>query len=320
MIWVRRVILFKAGMLHYAAMSVYHAMYRKLCVATLGASLLLAGCVSDLTLRPVATPSDTASAAPSATPTPGDRTTDPTASSAPSGTSSTGATSDWQSGDQEMEVRTLQLPTGIGAVEATVVRFDPDAYRLRVRYEPDSPVFMGEWNQAVEPLAMINGGFFDEQDRATALVVFDGTARGTSYRGRGGMAAVNAEGEFEIRSLSQDSYDSDEELQQAVQSTPMLIQPGGELSDLDTSDDRSRRSVIAQDRQGRVLLIAVDLPFITLLELAEALHDSDLDLDRALALDGGRSTGLYVNSSATRVAIDSYDQVPLVLTVQPRTE
>jgi hypothetical protein len=60
----------------------------------------------------------------------------------------------------------------------------------------------------------------------------------------------------------------------------------------------------------------VNLPFLTLPELAQALAQSDLDLDAALALDGGRSTGLYLNSAQQRITINSFDQVPLVITVE----
>lgn len=249
----------------------------------------------------LATP-DAASASPSAT----------TAASPTGAPSSAG----WTRVDDAMEARTLQLSAGASTATASIIRFDPQSYRVSVKYDPFQPGFLNEWNDALQPLALINGGFFDENDRATGLVIFDGVARGETYQGFGGMVVINADGQFELRSLRQQPYDPNEPLQQAMQSAPMLIQPGGALSELDADEDRSRRSVIAQDRQGRVLLIAVDLPFLTLPELAQALAESELDLDAALALDGGRSTGLYVNREQ-RIAINSFDQVPLVITVEP---
>ena len=236
---------------------------------------------------------------------------------APVNAGSTQAASDaWRSVDAAMELRTLRLDTGEVSGEATAVRFDPKAYRVSVKSDIANAGSIREWFRALKPLAVINGGYFDEAGRPTALVIFDGITRGESYQGFGGMVAINAEGQFELRSLRQQPYDPSESLQQAMQSAPMLIQPGGTISDFEADDERSRRSVIARDSQGRILLLAVNMPIFSLAELAQALHDSDLDLDVALNLDGGRSTGLFVSAGDGEATIDSMERVPLVLVVE----
>jgi pimeloyl-ACP methyl ester carboxylesterase len=48
-------------------------------------------------------------------------------------------------------------------------------------------------------------------------------------------------------------------IQQAMQSAPMLIQPGGEISQLEPDRDVSRRTVIARDTQGRILLLVSEI-------------------------------------------------------------
>jgi uncharacterized protein YigE (DUF2233 family) len=223
----------------------------------------------------------------------------------------------WQPIDAAMELRTMRLSTGAASTFVTVVRFDPAAYTIRVKYDVQNAGTIREWFDALQPLAVINGGYFDQAGRPTALVIFDGIRRGESYAGFGGMVVVNEAGQFELRSLRQQPYDPSENLQQAMQSAPMLIQPGGEISELDGDDnDRSRRSVIARDRQGRLLLIASDTSALTLPELAQSLKNSDLDLDAALNLDGGRSTGLYVRTEQASVQIDSLEKLPLVLAVE----
>jgi len=290
-----------------------HRIARSL-VVVLVSCLLLAACMLTPTAQEVSSPSASveSSAAPE-TPDAASPASSATAITSPTGGSSNSA---WTPIDSAMESRTMQLSAGNSTANASIIRFDPQAYRVSVKYDPFEPGFLNEWNDALQPLALMNGGFFDENDRATGLVIFDGVARGETYQGFGGMVVIGADGQFELRSLRQQPYDPDELLQQAMQSAPMLIQPGGEISDLDADEDRSRRSVIAQDRQGRVLLIAVDLPLVTLPELAQALAQSDLDLDAALALDGGRSTGLFVNGEQQRIAINSFDEVPLVITVE----
>lgn len=230
-------------------------------------------------------------------------------------TTVTGNDNGWQQVDQAMELRTTRLAAGSRSGYVTIVRFDPNAYRISVKYDVGNAGSLREWFNALQPLAIINGGYFDEQGRATALVVFDGIRRGESYNGFGGMIVINAQGAFELRSLRQQPYDPNEDIQQAMQSAPMLIQPGGEVSQLEPDQDRSRRTVIARDTQGRILLLISDIPTFTLPELAQALKNSDLELDAALNLDGGRSTGLFLKTNAASVAINSMEKLPLVLTV-----
>jgi exopolysaccharide biosynthesis protein len=224
----------------------------------------------------------------------------------------------WQQVDQAMELRTTRLSVGSTSGYVTIVRFDPNAYRISVKYDVANAGLLKEWFNALKPLAVINGGYFDEQGRATALVVFDGIRRGESYNGFGGMVVINEQGQFELRSLRQQPYDVNENLQQAMQSAPMLIQPGGEVSQLDPDRDRSRRTVIARDTEGRILLLVSDMPIFTLPELAQALKASDLQIDAALNLDGGRSTGLFLKTDAASVSINSMEKLPLVLAVARR--
>ncbi len=54
----------------------------------------------------------------------------------------------------------------------------------------------------------------------------------------------------------------------------------------------------------------------TLDELADQLVNSDLSINVALNLDGGSSTGLYVNAASQHVAIDSPAQLPIVIIVR----
>ena len=225
---------------------------------------------------------------------------------------------DWQSVDAGMDLRTMRLAAGNSTGFITVVRLDPKAYKISVKYDVDNPGRVREWFDALRPLAVINGGYFDENGRPTALVIFDGIRRGESYTGFGGMIVINSQGEFELRSLRQQPFDPNEELQQAMQSSPMLIQPGGVVSDFEADQDRSRRTVIARDTQGRILLIASYTLTFTLSEFAQALKDSDLELDAALNMDGGRSMGLFVRTEGASVALDSVEKVPLVLVVEAR--
>ncbi len=250
----------------------------------------------------------------------------PLASTAPASVASPASPGDtsaprsdtWQRVDTALEARRMRFSTGEHSAEVVAVRLDPNTYHIRVAYDAANPGRVSEWAKAIKPVALINGGYFDEAGRATALVIFDGVVRGQSYEGFGGMVVVNADGVFELRSLRQQPYDPSESLRQAMQSSPMLIQPGGEISDLDVNDNRSRRTVIARDTSGRILLIACDWPAFTLREIATLLKESDLEIDAALNLDGGRSTGLYLHTPNGEWIIDSFEPVPLVLVVDKK--
>jgi uncharacterized protein YigE (DUF2233 family) len=86
------------------------------------------------------------------------------------------------------------------------------------------------------------------------------------------------------------------------------------------ADDRrpARRTVVAQDRRGRILILVAPRGALSLHELARFLVESDLDLDAALNLDGGFSTGLWVRAYDESVEIDSLVPVPSVISAAYR--
>jgi uncharacterized protein YigE (DUF2233 family) len=112
--------------------------------------------------------------------------------------------------------------------------------------------------------------------------------------------------------------DPAEPLLAAVQSFPMLILPGGEPGFQQETGLRSRRTVVASDRQGRLLLILAPGGGFTLNELATTLATSDLDLDAALNLDGGSSSGIIVREPP--IEVPALVELPAVITVRPSTD
>jgi len=225
----------------------------------------------------------------------------------------------WYSGTKGVEVRYEDWKSpGNNEDTVTIVRFDLRHITLSVAYQPTQPLSMGEWMQQEHATAILNGGYFDDQNSATGLVVSDGQSFGSSYTGFGGMLSVNSNGHISLRSLSQQPYDpSNEQLRQATQSSPMLVS-GGKATQFNANAASSRRSVVAMDKQGRLLFIASPGTAFSLGELEDLLVSSDLSIDRALNLDGGASTGLYVNAGKQQVAIDSFTNLPIVIIVKAK--
>lgn len=272
-------------------------------IGALAAALL--ACANTLPLAPTQPPSPTRVTVGVA----------PTATGAPADTG-------WQAAVSGLELRRLRVG-GDGGATVTLVRLRPEDVRFRVLYTPGQPKRVAEWARqaaggaAKAPLLIFNASFFTDQGRATALVVSDGQRHEHSYRGFGGMFAVAGERVW-IQSLREQPYDPAQPLDQAVQAFPVLVRPGGVVNAQVEDGAVSPRTAIAIDRSGRVLVIVCPSPFFSLRDLASFLADSDLDIDAALNLDGGISTGLWLSAGETRIELDSFVPVPSVIAVEAR--
>jgi uncharacterized protein YigE (DUF2233 family) len=227
----------------------------------------------------------------------------------------------WYSIAKGVQVRYEDWKTGSGTDDTvTIVRFDPQDITLSVGYQPNSPLYASQWMQQEHALAIINGGYFDADDNATALVIANGQSWGNSYTGFGGMLYVDAQGHIGLRSLQQQPYNPGENLTQAIQSSPALVL-NGKRTQFTADASQNRRSVVAMDTQGRLLFIVSPGETFSLDQLADLLASSDLSISIAVNLDGGASTGLYVNggnASSQHVAIDSLVKLPLVVIVKKK--
>lgn len=203
-----------------------------------------------------------------------------------------------------------------------ILRFNLQNVQIKVGYQPSQPMGLSDWLQLEHGFAAINGGYFDDQHKTTALVVANGQSYGTSYNGFGGMLSVDAQGNVQLRSLRQQPYDPNtEQLQQATQSSPMLM-IDGKRTQFNADAANQARSIVAIDKQGRMLFIVAPNTDgnggFALDELADLLASSDLSLQNALNLDGGASTGLYMNggTSKQQISIDSIAALPIAIVVK----
>ncbi|WP_129628690.1 phosphodiester glycosidase family protein [Candidatus Oscillochloris fontis] len=246
----------------------------------------------------------------------------PTATAAPAppeAPSGIPSDSGWQSVQPGVEMRRLRLSlAGSNPVLIHVLRFDPAVVRFQVGYAPDAPKTIGRWIEEQDAIAAINGGFFDPENRTVALLIMAGQPVGTSYTGRGGMFAVDQANQVQVRGLAQQPYDPSEPLVEALQGWPLLVQPGGMAAYSYEDDERARRSAIALDRAGRVLFIAVPSTRFTLAEFSAWLAQSDLEIEAAINLDGGSSTGMMLRTRNLSDRIDAFVPLPIVLLVLPR--
>lgn len=216
-----------------------------------------------------------------------------------------------------MERRTYAPRPNNLLTQLTVVRIDPAYFSFRAHYRPASGLGLSNWRDALAgAAAFANANFFDPQGMAIGLVVSDGVASGQTLSGRGGMFQI-AGGVPRVRSLIAEPYNG-EPVEQAVQAFPMLVVDGQASYNNLADTDVSRRTAIAQDSSGRILLMSTSLLGLTLSELSAFLASSDMSIVQALNLDGGGSTLLYVGLGNPPIQISSFDAVPVVLAVYPR--
>ncbi len=226
----------------------------------------------------------------------------------------------WQPVVAGLERRELSAPTSYGQEAVTVVRLEPARFDLQVRYTPGLAKPLSGWAVSTKALLVVNAGYFTPEKFVTALTVSEGLAYGTPLGDYAGMLAVTPEGWATVRWLRAWPYDPAEPLTAAVQSFPVLVKPGGIMGFPADADEGlpARRTVVAQDGSGRLLFIVGAGGRFSLHELAVWLTESDLDVDIALNLDGGSSTGLWLRSPAHPVRIESFGELPAVITVEER--
>ncbi|HLA43725.1 MAG TPA: phosphodiester glycosidase family protein, partial [Aggregatilineales bacterium] len=181
---------------------------------------------------------------------------------------------------------------------------------------------MHEWvallkNSFGNPLMVVNANFFTETGHAVGLVVSDGQVSGDSLQGFGGMFLVNG-AEVRVRSLVQEPYYG-ESYEQVAQGFPMLIEPGGiAASTGDGFDDPSRRTIIAQDFAGNILVMTTPAGRLTLRNAQRWLLDSRLNISIAFGLDGGKSSGLYFGGVENETLYPSVEPIPVIISAHVR--
>lgn len=198
-------------------------------------------------------------------------------------------------------------------------RLDQNYFRLDVAFK-ENPVSLQSWQKETNALMVVNGGYYsvaNEKYSPDGLTIVNGTATGQSFAGFGGMLAVKDSG-AELRWLVQKPYDPYEALHAALQSFPVLVQPGGRLGFGPERENNvgARRTVIGQDTKGRILFIIAPQGYFTLHQMSLYLTASDLNLDIAVNLDGGGSTGILVANPHELISSDR--PIPFVILVYPR--
>lgn len=220
----------------------------------------------------------------------------------------------WEIIAEGLEYRVLVPPEG-DLFQMVALRIDPMRYQFRAHYAPTQAYPLETWlSQLPEPVALVNANFFHPDHTILGFLVSDGLSYGRAFTDRGGWFGVQNGVPF-VRHSIYEPYQG-EALEQAVQAFPMLVWQG-QATQTNPRDTRpSRRTVIGQDAQGRILLMATPALGLGFYPLSQFLAQANLGLVNAFNLDGGGSTMLWLGGVNYRLA--SFDGVPAVLAVYPR--
>lgn len=204
------------------------------------------------------------------------------------------------------------------------LRLDPTRVVFQVHYDREQARSIEEWQAATGAAIVLNGGFFSGNNTPVGRIVVDGWLYGYPLDygddsvGVPGLFAV-LDNKVSIYGLGRSSFSPRGlRFDYAVESYPLLLLPGGQPTFPVDTGKLARRTVIGVDEWGYVIILLSDTPSLSLHELADWLAGSDLYLDSALNLDGGRSSGLMVSLRGETRYFPAYVPLPIVIGVYTR--
>ncbi len=137
---------------------------------------------------------------------------------------------------------------------------------------------------------IINGGYFDANFHPDGYCKIDGQVVSAQVNPKlSGYVVISPEGALDLleKNASIEGY------RDVMQSGPFIIDPGGKVGIYSPSGDANKRTVIAKENDGTLLILTTS--GVRLFELAKILREEFPDIERALNLDGGPSTAVITD-------------------------
>lgn len=225
----------------------------------------------------------------------------------------------WQKISDTVDYRTLPLRYNETQIETVIYRFAPEQFIASIHHETQ-PKRFDVWQNELNVDVLINGAFFNEDYLPTGWLIIQGNEIGSNKYSSDNTGILFIENG--VPRITQDALSLElvNEQISLVQSFPLLIKKGGVLGIAEDSEKIARRTVLAQDKNGLFLIILVDQSPVSLFELMHGLHQSDLELDIALNLDGGPSTGLIADLNTHQKSVIPLMPLPQVIGFSKRLQ
>lgn len=215
-----------------------------------------------------------------------------------------------------------RVTDGLTSGDLDAIVFDSRRCGIRVLDQPDSNAGGGAIASAMRAAGAIggvNGGYFTPEFQPLGLMISDGKPTGKFVRSAllGGVVVSTND---RPRLLWRDEYTREAATTDLVQSGPRLVDAQRALAKLDRQKTRPR-TFIATDGKSEWAIGIVRS--ITLGDLAEMLATpgvlADLQVARALNLDGGRSTAIWMRTAAGEISEPGWSTVRNFIAIVPRS-
>ena len=199
------------------------------------------------------------------------------------------------------------------ATNVFMLRFDPDYIKTRVLYQ-HGLTSVKKIAESEGALAAINASFFDPDGRPLGLLV-----QNSKITQRMPQRGMMSSGIFCLKYNRPQIFHrcniSMHGVTEAIQSFPRLIYNGKRIQQIRNKHEVKRRSAIAVDYKGNIIILSTDTHFggLSLNDLQDLLLKPKLNIRSALNLDGGRSSQLYFNSKNYSKHIIGLSDVPVFL-------
>ncbi len=225
----------------------------------------------------------------------------------------------WDELDNGLSV--VQVDTALGT-KVTAISIDLRRFRLGI-LQQETP--KGERVRRVlartDAVLVSNGGFFarseDETLRPVGMLILDGVELSSHWEITGGYLALDAAG---MPAITLSPSGPPAWARNAVQSKPVLIEPGGRWAMNTNGTELARRTLFCLIDEETAVLVLVHGNGLTLFEAGWTMRGKQwggfFGCDSAIALDGGGSTQLAVQNEP-QLSISGLTDVQNFLAVFP---
>lgn len=194
--------------------------------------------------------------------------------------------------------------------EFIVYRLNTKLFQVNLQHN-QTPKRLQDWHNENQAILSLNGAYFTEDMTPTGLFIDDGkTINDAAYDiDRSGTMVIEKGLPRFAKSLPSPKPGLD-----AFQSFPLLINNG--LATIDTDSEKAaRRTALGFDDQERLLIIIVDKTPLSLYTFANILAANEMNVQQALNLDGGPSSGLIYDDGSFSESLLPLLELPIVLTI-----
>lgn len=226
----------------------------------------------------------------------------------------------WYTIDNGLKIKETSINKNGQEIDTvSILQIDPELYSFSLQQDIDHPKTIHDWSKELQSLIVINGSYFKEDNTPSGGLILKheqfGTLTKDGSNGYTGTLLIN-NGKPEIRFLP-NQHLTDDLPEYLLQTYPTLLHTQGKDNIKKDSGKTARRTVLAQDLNRNILIITTQKPAMSLYGLMQWLIGSELNIDTAINLDGGPSTGLVINHPDFEYSVASF-AVPNVISVNKR--